>query len=261
MPGRKKKAAPQGAPEWVVTYGDMMSLLLTFFVLLFSMSEIKREESIAFLESLRRRFGNADAPMSLMPGQFRPSPTAPNRNPSSARARREDTHKGGDRAQAPVGDYPRVRTLHGLGQPIQGGVVFFAPGEALINSDGERTLRQVAELLAGKPQKIEIRGHSSSRPLPPGSPFRDHRHLAFERAMVVMDRLVALRIEKGRLRVAVAGDSEPLTVVPRSETAYLNDRVEVLLLDEIWEPPLAPPQTVPPPPSASTPVAPRSPSP
>ncbi|MBL4886213.1 MAG: flagellar motor protein MotB, partial [Planctomycetaceae bacterium] len=31
---------PPGVPEWVVTYGDMMSLLLTFFIMLVSLSEV-----------------------------------------------------------------------------------------------------------------------------------------------------------------------------------------------------------------------------
>src|SRR6267378_1040589 len=31
----------QGAPEWMVTFGDMMSLLLTFFILLFSVAKLK----------------------------------------------------------------------------------------------------------------------------------------------------------------------------------------------------------------------------
>ena len=35
---------PMGIPEWVVTFGDMMSLLLTFFIMLVSMSEMKQEE-------------------------------------------------------------------------------------------------------------------------------------------------------------------------------------------------------------------------
>ena len=34
-----------GIPEWVVTFGDMMSLLLTFFIMLVSLSEIKEEET------------------------------------------------------------------------------------------------------------------------------------------------------------------------------------------------------------------------
>ena len=39
--------APPGVPEWVVTYGDMMSLLLTFFIMLVSLSEIVAEKAIS----------------------------------------------------------------------------------------------------------------------------------------------------------------------------------------------------------------------
>ena len=31
---------PAGVPEWLVTFGDMMSLLLTFFIMLVSLSEV-----------------------------------------------------------------------------------------------------------------------------------------------------------------------------------------------------------------------------
>ena len=47
-----------GIPEWVVTFGDMMSLLLTFFIMLVSLSEIKEEETYqALVNSLQRQFG------------------------------------------------------------------------------------------------------------------------------------------------------------------------------------------------------------
>ena len=35
---------PPGVPEWVVTYGDMMSLLLTFFIMLVSLSEVVADQ-------------------------------------------------------------------------------------------------------------------------------------------------------------------------------------------------------------------------
>ena len=35
---------PAGVPEWVVSFGDMMSLLLTFFIMLVSMSEMMKFE-------------------------------------------------------------------------------------------------------------------------------------------------------------------------------------------------------------------------
>lgn len=44
--GKKCKCPPEGAPEWVVTYGDMMSLLLTFFILLVSLSALSDTSKI-----------------------------------------------------------------------------------------------------------------------------------------------------------------------------------------------------------------------
>ena len=47
-----------GIPEWVVTFGDMMSLLLTFFIMLVSLSEIKDDETYQKLvDSVQREFG------------------------------------------------------------------------------------------------------------------------------------------------------------------------------------------------------------
>ena len=55
---RKKKEPPKGAPEWMVTFGDLMSLLLTFFVLLLSLSEIKSEQKFQdVMQSIRAAFG------------------------------------------------------------------------------------------------------------------------------------------------------------------------------------------------------------
>src|SRR6185312_4715205 len=50
---------PAGAPEWVVTYGDMMSLLLTFFIMLVSMSELKSDSGKyrAMLDAIKQVFG------------------------------------------------------------------------------------------------------------------------------------------------------------------------------------------------------------
>ncbi len=50
----EEEAAP-GVPEWLVTFGDMMSLLLTFFIMLFSMSEMKQEQKYqAVMEALHQ---------------------------------------------------------------------------------------------------------------------------------------------------------------------------------------------------------------
>ncbi len=54
----RKKDNPQGAPDWMVTYGDMMTLLLCFFVILVSMSELRQETRFKkVMESIRQAFG------------------------------------------------------------------------------------------------------------------------------------------------------------------------------------------------------------
>jgi chemotaxis protein MotB len=54
-----------GVPEWVVTYGDMMSLLLTFFIMLVSLSDVKADAKYrAILESLQKYTGYRTSPIT-----------------------------------------------------------------------------------------------------------------------------------------------------------------------------------------------------
>ena len=58
MAKRKQQKVESGAPRWVVTYGDMMSLLLCFFVMLVAMSEIKEEDKFKdVVQSMQEAFG------------------------------------------------------------------------------------------------------------------------------------------------------------------------------------------------------------
>jgi flagellar motor protein MotB len=55
---RKKEQAGGGAPEWMVTYGDMVTLLLTFFVMLLAMSEVKKDARfVDFMQAIKEAFG------------------------------------------------------------------------------------------------------------------------------------------------------------------------------------------------------------
>ena len=84
--GSTPPPAEEGAPLWTVTFGDMMSLLLTFFILLFSMSEIKVEKFLLASESLREAMGGTardpvEDPLGLMPDEVDPDLEV--RNPSA----------------------------------------------------------------------------------------------------------------------------------------------------------------------------------
>lgn len=225
-----------GAPLWVVTYGDLMSLLLCFFILLASMSEIKSKERFqAIIESLRRRFGHDLTVVSPIPGPVRPHATTERLAAVAAmgRARRLDTMNGGDRVRAPVGDNARIQMVRAAGDRTLGGRLVFEEGKADLDEENRRRLEDIAKEIQGKPQKIEIRGHTSSRPLGPDSPFRDHWDLAYARCHQTMDYLVKLGINRKRLVIGVAADNEPAERGEDPRRLRENSRVEVHVLGEL----------------------------
>ncbi len=59
---RSKEEVKAGAPLWMGTFADMMSLLLCFFILLFALSTLEKKKKIQALGSLRKAFGGLPAP-------------------------------------------------------------------------------------------------------------------------------------------------------------------------------------------------------
>ncbi|MHB0955766.1 MAG: OmpA/MotB family protein [Pirellulaceae bacterium] len=224
-----------GAPEWIVTFGDMMSLLLTFFIMLASLSEIKREEPYeAMVESILQQFGYDSTMMSLAPGALVARNARLAQLATAGRARRVHVMQGGDRAQAPVGDDPRVRIVR-IGEKTNfGGVIFFDENSAELTDRAQTDLRVVAESLRGKPQKIEVRGHASPRPLPHDAPARTPWDLAYQRSWNTVRYLVdQLDVAEERFRIAIAGPHEPMHITADATRQRYNPRVEILMLDEV----------------------------
>jgi len=222
-----------GIPEWVVTFGDMMSLLLTFFIMLVSMSEIKKEEQyMALVESMRKRFGHDMSMSAVVPGDAKPRNSSVMNIATMGRARRANTMRGGDKTKAPVGEHPRVQMIRPADQTHLSGAIFFDEFGSELTETHKRQLQIIAGEVGGKPQKIEVRGHSSRRPLPKNSQYRDHWHLAYDRAYKTMLFLLELGIEPKRIRLAVAGDHEPVYSGIDPVELAKNARVEVLLLNE-----------------------------
>ena len=54
---RKIKKPPAGTPAWLLTYGDLMSLLLCFFILLAALSQLKVQDYRAVVKEIQRALG------------------------------------------------------------------------------------------------------------------------------------------------------------------------------------------------------------
>ncbi len=228
-----------GIPEWVVTFGDMMSLLLTFFIMLVSLSEIKDDETYQKLvDSVQREFGYSRSADSLSPGKKRPRKTEFTPLATTGRAKRKDTSKGGVPVKAPAGEEPRVRIVRPGQLTAVGSVIFFEIGKATLSATARSEIKQLADKLRGKPQKIEIRGHVSPAYANRVDDTKLTIQLGFERALNVRQALVNEEgINPARCRVSTVGDSEPTDTSASGDTSIPNPRVEVFMLNESFADP------------------------
>src|SRR5690606_10355369 len=124
------------------------SLLLTFFIMLVSLSEIKEEEKYqALVESMRQQFGHTRSMESMTPGKAKPRTSAFETLATMGRSKSQDTQKGGVKAKAPVGEQPAVRIVRPGRLTVVGTVIFFPEGEEDMSEDSKAALDGiVAEL-------------------------------------------------------------------------------------------------------------------
>lgn len=228
-----------GIPEWVVTFGDMMSLLLTFFIMLVSLSEIKEEETYqALVDSMQQQFGYQKTIDALTPGKSKPRETEYAVLSTTGRAKKKDTAKGGVPEKAPVGEEQHVRVIRPGQITGVGSVVFFDIGSDRLNDASKGILRETAKQLRGKPQRIEVRGHVSAEFASRTGGTDEAMLLAIRRSAAVKRFLTEVEgLSAERFRVSSSEATEPLSRKTQGGKFSNDSRVEVFLLDETLDDP------------------------
>lgn len=232
MAKAKCKCPPAGAPEWMATFSDMMSLLLCFFVLIVAFSEIKKEEQYqAVVEEIKKAFG--------MHGGGGRLPTTEDPELSLIQklitvAMHNSRHKERSNTVDPgvQGRENQVTIVRDAEQIAIGTRMYFEPGSAELSGEAQSALDQIAEQLKGKANIVNIKGHTETAELQQitDSPYADQWALSYARAASVMAYLASeeVGIEAERLRLVGCADSEPIN--HRAGTMAdqeVNRRVEV----------------------------------
>jgi len=240
-----KKAAPSGAPEWVLTYGDMMSLLLCFFILLAAFADYssgggsQSAEMQAALQSIQQAFG-------MSSGVGGGSPSAIDFQDLVAKlkalaARETSGHRGDTREEGMYGKHFRVRKIRDGMEITMGGPVVFEPFSDQLTPEGKRALEQIAESVRGHRNKMEVRGHAAEEPRPPEWTDDDALQLSFRRAKAVADELVLRGVDRRALVCSAVGANEPLArgaydVNKRAQARRVEIIVRESLIDDYVKP-------------------------
>lgn len=208
------------APPWMVTYGDMVTQLLCFFVMLVAVSKIDVSRVQAVLDALTWRFGRHPE----------------ERNPNLILRGLEEDRIGAVIQRLVPGINLEYKWVSKGLVFVIGGKALFEPGTANLNQAAVPIIEKLAaEVLHGIINKIEIRGHASTEPVR-DERFHDHWDLAYARAKRVMEVVIGSRerpyVRPEQIRPTSAGTAEPEGPNFTPEQRARNDRVEIIVLEE-----------------------------
>ncbi len=233
---RSKQLEPRkGAPEWMVTYGDTMTLLLCFFVIIVSMSEIKEDKKFQqVVESLRRAFGGYVGSVGALPIEHTPTGSLLQKLLEIEIPRIKDITRGDTEVEGIHGKKFRVTNVRDGIEVVVGGTITFPRFSAVLMGEGRELIAKTAERIRGYNTKILVRGNATREALPEDSLYADARDLSYARARAVMRELEANGVRTVRLIPVALGKTEPLVQQAYTEQRRaLNRRVEILVTEDL----------------------------
>jgi chemotaxis protein MotB len=237
-PKKKEKKVDEGSPQWLVTYGDMTTLLLTFFILMFTTAEIDGAELRMILAAFQG-LGSLRGGNTLQVGKLAELGHTIMSLPS------REAGKALDKARrTAISQFqPELKTKKVRIKEDERGLIislaadsFFEAASAEINIEESRQVLQKVATLMSSPdlsgRKFRIEGHTDNIPTDPGGTWETNWELSADRAVNVLHYLVDFGVNERQCQVAGFADTVPLASNDTREGRAYNRRVDIVLLTE-----------------------------
>jgi chemotaxis protein MotB len=212
---------PTSPPEWAITFADMMTLILIFFVFMASYSNLDVVRYRKILESVKQGFGGKLA--ATVAGTDSLAKT-----PSTSKAAAEKALYELAGKEGTGGPFELVRSPEGLRLRVQEGVMFDL-GKAELRPEARPFLLRLAPILARYPGTVWVEGHTDDLPIQ-NQIYPSNWELSAARAGSAVRALVALSGLSVEHLVAVGyADTRPLVPNEDAASRKRNRRVEFYL--------------------------------
>lgn len=245
----------KGAPKWVVTFGDLMSLLLCFFVLLLSFSEMDRQKYKLVAGSLAKAFGIQRQEKSFDSPKGATMVSLSFDQDLVPQHRREEYVKM-NQSEANGDEYDAMKAMQALGEDLkkalegklkgledkveievegnqtiirlQGGATFDS-GHANIRKRLIPVLEEIGQRLKGTEGDIIVAGHTDNVPII-GGRFESNLKLSIGRAAEVAEFMIdKVGIVPSRISTMGFGEYRPAYSNDTEDGREKNRRVEIIL--------------------------------
>ncbi len=256
--------------RWLVSYADMITVLMALFIVLFAISQVDQQKFIELKSGLAEGFGaNSQTPvtggsglLSSPDGPPNPAQLMVDAAPSpvnvvdadegvetdgAAEARTaieaaeaeldrlQEIQRALEAALAEEGLQDRVAfriSERGLVAAVVADDVFFASASARIEPRGLDVLDAMAPVLRSLPEDVAVEGHANHLRIT-GGQFPTNWELSGARATSVVRHLIdAGGLEPTRLSATGYGDTRPLFPVDDERALSGNRRVDLVVLDQ-----------------------------
>ena len=232
------KAEQGGAPGWMATFADLVTLLMCFFVLLFAMSTTQQETYKELVRSLRSALGAQAVPES----GTREGLTM-HAVPSEAPSENQQIDELGGMIEKELEDIvSEVRELvlfNKLGGEVsvtknEDGVVItmsdlllFTEGGTRLSEKGLDILKKVASVLSRLAYHVRIRGHTDSEPISTAQ-YPSNWELSSARASTVVRLLIVNGVNPFYISAEGYAQYHPVATNDTPQGRARNRRVEIV---------------------------------
>lgn len=240
MSRRRLGDQPRANYTWLVTFTDIMGLMLTFFVLMFAMSEPENKEYEKMTAALRSEMGRVY-------GERQYAGTTENIDLGKVNFNRAlDVRYLEELIRGTIEAHEELKAVQVIAQ--SGSVVLslpqellFEPGQARVKESGRKILYTLGGSLSRVRNRIEIDGHTDNRPLEGAgqqSGFGNNWELSLARAADVASILENVGYQQ---TVAIAGHAaaryqDLASIKDESQRAALSRRVDITIMNYSGKP-------------------------
>ena len=260
--GRRHKHEEHANHEaWAIPYGDLITLLLAFFVVMYAMSSVNEGKYRVLSDSLVAAFNGA--PKTLEPIQVGEKQMGPGAELAINIARQPMIESQSRRSIAPIAmaQLPmppdpagQSEELAGVANEVEQSMsdlidrelvtvrrhgkwveveiktdILFPSGVATLSPAAEQVLQQLAETLKPFPNAIRVEGHTDNRPIST-SAFPSNWELSAARAASVVHLFTRAGMDPARLAVIGLGENRPAQSNATAEGRNANRRVLLVIL-------------------------------
>lgn len=229
---KHKHEEHENAERWLLTYADLITLLLGLFVILYASSQVDQKKFIAVVQAFGRIFeggsGVLQGTPSMLQGNEVPAPGEVKGDDDVARQLQEALESSVKEAIA-EGRVSLSATDGGVTVHVTEKLLF-ATGSDVLRGEAAAVLDKLGASLQDLPNEIRVEGHTDDTPIHTAA-FPSNWHLSTARALNVgLYMLGHSTIKPERLAIVGYGEHRPIAPNDSDVTRAKNRRVDIVIV-------------------------------